>query len=405
MKLRDIVIGLGALVVAGLGYGGWLAWNAHLNLVSLNVRNMPVRDVVSKIEWQTWETVVVDNAVQGNVTLRVRRRQLGEVLGMIAGQTAAQPAMIYPLYSSGASLVNLRKALRGEVDPMTHGWTNIQQRGLGGPMMAFGPGGGGFGGPGGPMLVMAGPGGPAPGPDRTHGVSLNILGKDLGFAVTALERFAQARVVPEDGTAGMVTLVVKQATPSAVVAKLAGNVHRKWARVFALRAGFGPGRGPGGPGGPRGPGGFGGPPQMFVMAGTNRPPRGFGEPGDPNGGPNPEMAARFEEMRKQREAREQELLQALPADERQKLEQAQQERQKQMEELQNMTPEQRRDAFARMNGGGRMDQANRERILNSTPEQRAAMTARMNMGGGGMRGPGGPGGPGGQGGGGRGGPY
>ena len=41
------------VTVAALWFG-WAAWRAHSNLVTLHVRNADLREVVSKIEWQTW---------------------------------------------------------------------------------------------------------------------------------------------------------------------------------------------------------------------------------------------------------------------------------------------------------------------------------------------------------------
>jgi hypothetical protein len=360
MKSRKTVWVVTLLLGAALVYGGWLAWLAHRNLVTLNVRNMEVREVAKKIERQTWEDIFVDKAVQGKVTLNVRRMPLEEVLRKIGDQTFSRSSAIYALYSNGRSLTALEQALRGEIDPMTHGWTNLQSRAFG-PAAMPGFAMANFG----PLGQLAQPSAP------NELVSLNISGKDVTFATLALNRYAQARVVPEDGTAATVNLSVRQVTVATAVAKLAKAVQRKWTTVYALQPGFGPG-------GPRGPGG---PPQFAMREGNG--PVGFGDRG-------PEFNdEKREAMRKQREALEEELKQALPAEERQKLDQAQQEREKLMQEMANMTPEQRRDRMMKM-GGGSADQMNRDRILNSTPEQRAQMSQRMNQ----MRAQGG-GGPGG----------
>lgn len=355
------------LLLGAAAYVGWLAWRAHRNLVTLDVRDMEVRQVVKKIERQTWEDIHVHKEVAGKVTLKVVNAPLEEVLRIIGGQTQSRPALFYALYSNGKSLTRLAQSLRGEVDPATHGWTNLQSRN-------FGPGGFG-GGPG-----MFGPPGAAAEPVQNRLVSLNLVGRELGFAVLAFGRFAQTRVVPEDGVTGTLHLVLDKATVPGAVAGLAKSVKRKWTPVYALEAGFGFGRGGmGGPGGdrPRGPGG----PDRPREGDTNRPAfAGFG---------GPEMAGRFEEMRKQRETQEQELKQALPAAEREKYEQAQQERETAMRDMQNMTPEQMRDRFMSRNAGG-MDRMMKDRVLNTTPEQRAQMQRQMQQRG---PGPGGPGGP------------
>src|SRR3954452_25431150 len=87
-----------------LAYAIWAAVRAHSNLVTLNVRNMEVRQVVKKIEWQTWERIFVDKNVQGKVTLNVRKVPLDEVLRIVSDQTFSRWSVIYPLYSSGNSL-------------------------------------------------------------------------------------------------------------------------------------------------------------------------------------------------------------------------------------------------------------------------------------------------------------
>src|ERR1043166_7891641 len=167
MKSRKTVWVVMLLFSAALLYGGWLAWLAHRNLVTLNVRDMEVREVAKKIERQTWESIFVDKAVQGKVTLNVRRMPLEEVLRRISEQTFSRPSAIYALYSNGRSLMALEQALRGEIDPMTHGWTNLQSR-------SFGPGGmPGFG-----MPNFGLPGQPPQPSAQKQLVSLNIVAKD-----------------------------------------------------------------------------------------------------------------------------------------------------------------------------------------------------------------------------------
>ena len=342
----------GVLLATAIGCAAWFAWRAHRNLVTLDVRDMEVRQVVKKISWQTWEDIFVHKDVQGKVTLKVRKMPLEQVLRIVGDQTFSRSSALYPLYAKGESLTRLKKSLRGEVDPATSGWTNLQPRGF-------------AGGP--PMFGFNVPGFNMPGQSPNQLVSLNIVGKDLAFATLALNRFAQARVVPEDGASASVSLTLKQSTVPAAVARLAKAAHYRWTTVYALQGERGPGgafAGAGGFGGPRergrGPGEFGGP-RDGNTNGFFR--RGFG---------GPEMTdARRDEMRQQRELLEAELRQALPAEERQKMEQAQQEREQQMQAMANMTPEQRTQQFTQR-GGQQMDRMNRDRLLNSTPEQRAA---------------------------------
>jgi len=349
---HPILFAAGALALGVALYVSWAAWWAHRNLVTLDVRNMEVRLVVKKIAAQTWEDIFVHKDVQGKVTLKVKNMPLEQVLRLVGDQTFARSSLIFPLYSTHDSLLALRKSLRGEVDPATHGWTNLQSRALMG---------GGFGG----MMMGRGMPGQMTAQTPNQLVSLNLFSKDVDFAALAFNRYAQARVVPEDGTSATVSLIVKQATVPKAVSQLAKAANRKWAKVYALQ------------GGPGGPGGF----QVVGGRDANGPRAGFG---------GPDMTDEQREIaRKQRETLEAELRAALPADERLKLEQAQAERDRQMQELASMTDEQRRDRMMQMSGGA-IDKMARDRIMNSTPEQRAQMDQRMKQ----MRGSGQGGGPG-----------
>jgi len=80
-----------ALSAAGaMLWGGYRVYRAHANLVTLNVRNMEVRQVISKIEWQTWERILVNKDVSGKVTLNVHSVPLEEVLNIVGLQTDAR---------------------------------------------------------------------------------------------------------------------------------------------------------------------------------------------------------------------------------------------------------------------------------------------------------------------------
>ena len=91
MNARNKSLAVVALLLgAALFYGGWAAVRAHRDLVTLNVRNMDVRKVVSKIQWQTWERIIVNNDVSGKVTLNVRKVPLESVLHIVAMQTSSR---------------------------------------------------------------------------------------------------------------------------------------------------------------------------------------------------------------------------------------------------------------------------------------------------------------------------
>ena len=358
---KKLLFSVLTVVILAAAWFGYLAYCAHLNLVTLDVRNMDVREVVKKIERQTWEKLLLDTNVQGSLTLDVHKMPLEEVLNIIDDQISARWTAIYPLYTTAQSLLALKKAVRGEVPTPVAGWTNWQGR--------FGFRGGGFGGGGGP----GGPGGGSAFGDTVRNenrlVSLHIENKDVQFATLALGRYAQARVVPEDGTLATVNLKLNQVTVPDAVALLAKQARRSWTRLYVLQ-GFG-GRGNQFAGGDRGDG----PPRA-----DEGDRRGRGDWGNLT-------QEQRDERRKERETLDEELKQTLPLEARQKIDLAQQQQDQLRQELQNMTPEQRRDRFSQMaGGGGNRDQRNLSRIKNTTPEQRAdryrAYEERRQRGGG-----------------------
>ncbi len=105
--------------------GGYCVYRAHMNLVTLDVRNMDVRRVVSKIEWQTWEHILVNKAVGGQVTLKVKDVPLDEVLTIVGLQTGARWTGLYPIYSTRKAAQTFQKVVRGEIPALGSGWLNL----------------------------------------------------------------------------------------------------------------------------------------------------------------------------------------------------------------------------------------------------------------------------------------
>jgi len=332
---------IGALALAGISHR---AWKAHLNLVTLDVRDMDVRKVVSKIEWQTWEMILVQKDLQGKITLKVNDMPLAEVLGIIADQTSSRWSAYYPLYSSSKSLKNFKKVLRGELDPAEGGWAALQPRGFrggrGGGPGGFGGGGPGFGGGGGFF------GGAARNDARL--VTLQLANKDLEFTTLALARFAQAKVVPEDGTSGNLNVSLTRVPMPKAVAAVAKQVHRNWTEYYALQSwrGFRPTN-----------------EWARTDDSTNGPPFGEDRPwGRRRDGTN-DMRANME--------RQNEIDMATMTPE--ELKQAE-ERRKQFEEMRDLSPEERRARFEQMRNSPGFQQGRDNRMNNSiknlTPEQR-----------------------------------
>ncbi len=213
MKRYQVVL---AVTIAGaLAWGGYRAYRAHANLVTLNVRNMEVRRAISKIEWQTWERIIVNKDVSGQVTIHVRNVPLEEVLGIIGLQTDSRWRALYPIYRGRTAGLTFRKVVRGDVAAAGSGWSTV----LNVPAWQRG-GGNGFG-----NTVRA----------ANKLVSAQFQSKDLGFAALALSRFSQAQVIPEDGAGGTINLKLEQAPFERAVAQVAKQVHRKWDKIYAIQ--------------------------------------------------------------------------------------------------------------------------------------------------------------------------
>ena len=334
---------LGAVLLAWLAHRAWLA---HQNLVTLDVRDADVRDVLRKCEWQTWETIVVHKNVKGKVTYTCDKVPLEEVLLVISDQTSTRITAVYPIFSQSKSFVNLRKLARGDIYRDTAGWTNFVMEGSnnGGGGRGGRGGGGGFGG-GFADTVRS----------QNSPVTLNVTAKDLGFAALALARFSNAQVVPEDGAGGIVTLSLQQVPFADAVAKVAKSAHKKWDVFYSVQA----------------------QPDMFADRGGDF---GFGGRRGREGDTNSFNTNRWEEMREQRDAqreREQEARLATMTPE----EIAQQkEEEKKFEEIRNMPPEQQRQAFDQMRNNPQMAQRFEARgnsqFKNATPEQRVQQASR-----------------------------
>ena len=327
------------VVLGALAYFAWLAHRASRNLVTLNVRNAPLRDVVRSIERQTWELILTHKEVDGKVTLNVKDARLEDVLQILGEQVSCRWTAYYPLYTQGRSLQRFKQSVRGDVVPADNGWTNLSARGFG---FGFGRGGGGMFGDN----LRA----------ENDVVNVSFQDKDLHVATTALARYAQAQVVPEDGTAGMVSVKVQQGSMEDAVKQVARQTHRKWTHYYALiGGGFRPGR-------------------MAAAEGTNAPPGEATNSFRPFTEPTPEA---IEERRKQFEAQ----LETMSPEEREKAVAERQRFEQMRAEMANMTPEQRRERMEQMMNSpegqerrqrmqAQMESRMMSGLKNTTPEQR-----------------------------------
>ncbi|MEJ0088755.1 MAG: hypothetical protein WDM80_03235 [Limisphaerales bacterium] len=124
MKRTALIIVSLALVTGGFWLGR-AAWRAHKNIVTLNVRNMPLKDVIGKIEWQTWEKIQVDKHLDGNVTLQLKNVPLAEALDRVAEEAGARAQTLYAVHRSDYALKRLQTALQSGDRIDAGGWTNL----------------------------------------------------------------------------------------------------------------------------------------------------------------------------------------------------------------------------------------------------------------------------------------
>ncbi|HYT58891.1 MAG TPA: hypothetical protein VEL06_01895 [Haliangiales bacterium] len=125
MKTKYLVLGTGVLIAAcGLWFGR-AAWRAHQQLVTLNVRNLPLADVLRKIERQTWKKIRVEKNLDARITLHVSNKPLSYVLDRLAEQAGARWSTLYAVYDSGRALKALDTALCGDGKLEPAGWTKL----------------------------------------------------------------------------------------------------------------------------------------------------------------------------------------------------------------------------------------------------------------------------------------
>lgn len=110
--------------LAGLWFGR-LAWRAHRNLVTLQARNMPLAQVVSSLERQTWEKIKYDKRLNAKITLNVKDAPLDSVLDLVADRAGARWQKTYAVSAHSTALSKLEFALGGDGKLDSAGWTNV----------------------------------------------------------------------------------------------------------------------------------------------------------------------------------------------------------------------------------------------------------------------------------------
>lgn len=231
MKTKYLFLGLGALLVAGVLWTCHAVWRAHQQLVTLNVRNVPLAEVLRKIQRQTWTKIRAEKNLDARITLRVKDKPLSYVLDRVAEQAGAHWSALYAVYTSSRALRTLESALGGEGKIEAAGWTKIAPGPQAmtppdrGEIAAFPPTGPGPAGPGpmegrhGPMMFERTMNGPM--------FMQNPKGQ--------VELWSPEELVIESALSGRVSSEeIKTPTPAAA-AETAQKVAGKWTTYFAFR--------------------------------------------------------------------------------------------------------------------------------------------------------------------------
>lgn len=126
MKTKYLLLGIGALVALGGLWFGRTVWRAQRQLVSLNVREIPLPDVLRKIERLTWTRIRAEKSLADvRVTLHVTDKPLRTVLDRLAEQAGARWSTLYAVYDSTRALNTLESVLSGDGKLEGAGWTRI----------------------------------------------------------------------------------------------------------------------------------------------------------------------------------------------------------------------------------------------------------------------------------------
>lgn len=125
MKTNYLLLGIATLVAACGLWAGRVAWRVHRQLVSLDVRNMALAEVLHKIEWQTWKKIRAERALDARITLHVTDKPLKDALDRIAEQAGARWSTVYAVYQSTTGRQALEKALAGDGKLEAAGWSKV----------------------------------------------------------------------------------------------------------------------------------------------------------------------------------------------------------------------------------------------------------------------------------------
>jgi len=125
MNKKFILISITVLAVAGVAWVGCAIYRAKKNIVTIDVYNVPLADVIKKLERQTWETILARADLQTKVTLKVKNVPLDEALDQLSRQAGVNWSKWHAVHDSSRALDKLEAALRNRTPIGEVGWTNL----------------------------------------------------------------------------------------------------------------------------------------------------------------------------------------------------------------------------------------------------------------------------------------
>ena len=125
MNRKILFIGLAFLVAAGLVWTGRAIYRARNNIVTIDVYNLPLSDVVKQLERQTRETILAREDLETKVTLTVKNVPLDEALDKLGQKDGINWSKWHAIHDSDRALNQLEAALRNHTKIEEAGWTNL----------------------------------------------------------------------------------------------------------------------------------------------------------------------------------------------------------------------------------------------------------------------------------------
>lgn len=150
MKIK-VILSTAVVAIAGVAWLGRGWYDTRQGLVTLQVSEVPIADVLARLSRQTGRLFVADKTLEGKVTVDLKRVPLDEALDQVMQQAGGSWSVWHAIHGTGGGLARLETALRDRASVESAGWTNLAPAFEPPPGLAdlekLVPGGAGDGGP------------------------------------------------------------------------------------------------------------------------------------------------------------------------------------------------------------------------------------------------------------------